>query len=138
MTKKWKEVLDNWENGNIPKMPDNIKKPFIWRTSAINNKKDLPYKEEFIEDKRLYMLKKQDLITFKEYFLKKKNINEKNAISFYNLSKDTILVVPVARTNKKFTNLYYFMKNASLKQQKELWKKGSIEAKKMLKKFNNI
>ena len=51
--KTWKEVLVEWDKGNYPKMPLNIKKPFLWRTSVINNKVDLQYKEEYTEDKRL-------------------------------------------------------------------------------------
>ena len=34
-------------------MPANITKPFLWRTSVINKDIDLPYKEEYVEDKRL-------------------------------------------------------------------------------------
>ena len=47
--KKWSEVLNDWENGNCPLMPTNMNSPFIWRTSVLNNKKDLIYKEEYLK-----------------------------------------------------------------------------------------
>jgi len=46
----WKTTLSNWKKGIHPKMPKNIKHPFIWRTSYINNKLNSVYKEEFIEN----------------------------------------------------------------------------------------
>ena len=132
--KRWNQVLEEWENGNHPKLPTNIKKPFLWRTSVINSKVNKKYKEEFLEDIRLESHTRQDLQTFKEHFKK----NNKYAISFPNLSKDTVLVVPQPRQGKQFTNLYYFMKNASVVQQKELWKLVVKEVRKMLQKHENI
>ena len=48
---KWSEVLSQWESGNYPKVPKEIKSPYFWRTSVQSNKKDLPYKEEFLKMK---------------------------------------------------------------------------------------
>ena len=124
---KWSEVLLQWESGNYPKVPKEIKSPYFWRTTVQSSKKDLPYKEEFLEDERL-LNKKQDLKTFEEKFKK-----EKYAVSFPNLSGDTILVVPVPRKGKRFTNMFYFMNNASEIQKKELWKKVAEQAKEFLK-----
>lgn len=132
--KRWNQVLEEWENGNYPKLPSNIKKPFLWRTSVINNKINKKYKEEFLEDIRLESHTRQDLLTYKEHFKK----NNKYAIAFPNLSKDTMLVVPQPRKGKQFTNLYYFMKNASIVQQKELWKLVVKQIRKMLEKHENI
>tara|TARA_Y100000389_G_C17232210_1_gene398750 strand:- start:215 stop:709 length:495 start_codon:yes stop_codon:yes gene_type:complete len=132
---KWSEVLSQWESGNYPKVPKNIKSPYFWRTSVQSNKKDLVYKEEFIEDERL-LKAKEDLEPFAEHL--DKNKVEKYAISFPNLSGDTILVVPMPRKSKKFTNMFYFMNNASEIQKKELWKKVSLEARKFLEKNENI
>ena len=123
----WSEVLLQWESGNYPKVPKEIRSPYFWRTSVQSSKKDLPYKEEFLEDERL-LNKKQDLKTFEEKFKK-----EKYAVSFPNLSGDTILVVPVPRKGKRFTNMFYFMNNASEIQKKELWKKVAEQAKEFLK-----
>ena len=124
---KWSEVLSQWESGNYPKVPKEIKSPYFWRTSVQSSKKDLPYKEEFLEDER-FLNKKQDLKTFEEKFKK-----EKYAVSFSNLSGDTILVVPVPRKGKRFTNMFYFMNNASEIQKKKLWEKVAEQAKEFLK-----
>ena len=128
---KWSKVLSQWELGNYPKIPDNIKSPFFWRTSVQSNKKDLVYKEEFIEDERL-LNAEEDLKPFSEHF--DKNKDEKYAIGFPNLSGDTILVVPIPRKS----NIFYFMSNASEIQKKELWKKVALESKKFLETNENI
>jgi hypothetical protein len=141
MSKNWSVVLDEWENGDYPKIPSHIKNPFLWRTSVINNNLDLPYKEEHIEDKRLLTMSKQNYLPFlnkPSSLLSKKNENKKYAIASINLPKDTILVIPKPRQNKNFANIYYFMKNASKIQQKELWKLVAKQAKIMLKKYDNI
>ena len=132
---KWSEVLSLWESGNYPEIPKNIKLPYFWRTSVLSNKKDLVYKEEFVEDERL-LEAKEDFKPFEEHLNKSKD--EKYAISFPNLSGDTILVVPIPRKSKRFTNMFYFMSNASEKQKKELWKKVALEAKEFLKTNENI
>ena len=132
---KWSEVLSQWESGNYRKIPSNIKSPYFWRTSVLNSKRDLEYKEEFLEDERL-LNKKQGVKPFSEYL--DKNKDEKYAISFPNLSGDTTLVIPIPRKSKKFTNLFHFMNKASEIQKRELWKKVALEANKMLKNNENI
>jgi len=127
--------LSQWESGNYPTVPKNIKSPYFWRTSVQSNKKDLVYKEEFIEDERL-LKAKEDLKPFAEHL--DKNKDEKYAISFPNLSGDTILVVPIPRKSKIFTNMFYFMNNASEIQKKELWKKVALEARKFIEKNENV
>ena len=127
----WKEILQNWENGNYPKLPKNINKPFLWRTSPINKEQTTIFKEEFKIDTRL-LNRKQDYSLFLKppsSLLKKKN---NNVISTINNSGDTILVIPKPK-EKKFTNLYLFMKNASDIQQTKVWKKVVKEARKLLK-----
>lgn len=135
--KTWNQVLDEWENGIFLRIPSDIKSAFIWRTSVINSKKDLEYKDEFIIDKRLPN-KKQDLKPFSQHLSKKKNLNEKYGISFPNLSGDTILVIPKPKKGKDYTSIFYFIKNSSLLQQREFWKIVAKEIKKMLKKYDNI
>ena len=132
---KWSEVLSEWESGNYPKIPKTIKSPYFWRTSVQSNKNDLIYKEEFIEDERL-LNAKEDFKPFLEHL--DKNKDEKYVISFPNLSGDTILVVPIPRKSKRFTNMFYFMTNASEIQKKELWKKVAEQAKIFLKTNENI
>lgn len=140
MNETWRYVLDEWSQGNYPIIPKYINKPFIWRTSVLNynyKKTNLPYKEEFIENNSL-ICERQDLEIYKEHFQKNKNKNKKYAIYFPNLSGDTMLIVPVPRKNKNFSNLFYFMNNASNTHQEEFWKVVVRQAKKMLKKYDNI
>lgn len=131
----WNEVLQRWEKGDIPSIPYPINKPFIWRASSVS--KDLKefYREEFLEDKRLKGLK-QNYKPFKDTFdLTNK---KKHCVAKPNLGKDSILVVPTLENSKEFTNLFFFMKNASLEKQKALWKKVAKEVKKMLKKYDRV
>lgn len=133
----WNEVLDNWESGNYPKFSKNIDKPFLWRTSAINKEENTLYKEEIKIDKRLFN-RKQDYSLFLKApasLLKKKN---EYVISSKNLSNDTILVIPKPKDNKNFTNLFFFMKNASEIQKKKVWQKVARESRKLLKKNDHI
>ena len=130
---KWQEVLDNWQKGNYPNLNKNKKNPYFWRTSVNNSNKNLVFKQEFVESKDL-ISQKQDLKTFSKYFEE----GEKYVVSFFNLSKDTKLVVPIPRKNKNFTNIFYFMNNASETQKREFWKKVAKEARSMLKENENI
>ena len=93
---------------------------------------DQKYQEEFIEDPRLSVVK-EDFKSFKKNIELRKNKDEKYAVSFPNLSGDTILVIPKPRKGKKFTNLHYFMPVSKI-QQKEFWKRVSLEIEKKLKK----
>ena len=141
MHKKWSDVLKDWEGGDYPRMPSDIIKPFLWRTSVMNKDIDLPFRVEFTEDARLLLKKKQDYSPFLKKpssLLSKKNEDKKYAIASINLPGDTVLVIPKPRSGKKFTNIYHFMKNASYLQQRELWKLVVKEARKMLEKFDNI
>lgn len=142
----WTEIFQKWNAGDIPKIPYNIDKPFLWRTSAINNKKNTFYREEFFEDKRLKNLKTDynNLRFFNKPLLlndKKHNLpngKKKPAIGTYNLGKDAKLIVPTIVKDKNFTNIYHFMKNADIEQQKALWKLVIKETNNMLKKHDNI
>merc|ERR1711935_567011 len=93
--KSWSEVIDDWSNGEYPKLPKNIKKPFIWRTSVINQNIDLPYYEEFIEDKRLKGRKQYfSLFTKPPASLLSPKHKNKYAINTKNLNGDTMQVIP--------------------------------------------
>ena len=37
---KWKEVLDNLENGNNPLLYYNYDEPFLWRTNVLDQTRD--------------------------------------------------------------------------------------------------
>lgn len=135
---KWSEKLKEWEQGIIPKIPKNIKKSFIWRTSVINKNLDTEYKEEFIENDELH--KRQQ--NYNDFLKKPCNLltrKNKYVISTNNKSNKTCkLIIPKPKKNKNFKNLFFFIKNASLIQQKKLWKKLAKEIKKYLKKNNYV
>jgi hypothetical protein len=128
----WQDKLEHWKSGKYLQKPPNITQPFFWRTSICNSELNLEYQEEFVKDSRLSS-KKPNLETFKKYLEHKKNKNEKYAISFPNLSGDTILVIPKPKNGKNYTNLHYFMLEASKLQQKQFWKRVASEIEKKLK-----
>ena len=131
---KWKNVLDNWYNGkNLPSYRKKIKNPYLWKTSHIDKDESSLFEEEFIED--IFLDKDQDFNDFKTYINKSKN---NNVVSFLNLSGDTILVVPIPKKNKNFSNLKNFIDEASNSQQKQFWKKVVIETRKLLKNNDKV
>jgi hypothetical protein len=131
---KWNKVLDKWKYGT-PLLSKNINKPFIWRSSAINKDENTNYKDEFIINTYLTS-NTQDYSPFTNQF--NKYPHAKHTISFMNLSNDSLLIVPIPRKNKNYSNLYYFMINASNTQQKHLWNRVASEARKLLKKNKYI
>ena len=94
----WKDKINEWKNGIIVKYPSNIKNRFYFETSVCNKKLDSQYKEEFVEDIKLNKLE-QNFISFDKYINESKN---KYATCFYNLNKDSLLIVPIPRKNKGF------------------------------------
>ena len=137
MNETWNYVLNQWENKSYPIMPKNIKNPFIWRTSVINANKDMSYKEEFIENNSL-ICETHDLDTYKPHFEKNKNKNKKYAINFKNFVGDTMLIIPTPRINKNYSNLFYFMINASNTQQEEFWKEVVKQIRLLLKTYTYL
>ena len=131
---KWKNVLNNWYNGiNLPNYSKKIKNPYLWKTSYINKDESSLFKQEFIED--IFLDKDQNFIDFKTYINKSKN---NNVVSFLNLSGDTMLVIPIPKKNKNFSNLKNFIDEASNSQQKQFWKKVVIETRKLLKNHDKV
>jgi hypothetical protein len=88
---KWKDKITEWEKGIPQTYPSNIKKRFLYQTSVITRDMDTEYEEKFIESDRLEKIN-QDYDPFAEHFIKPKN---KYVTSFLNLSKKSLLVVPV-------------------------------------------
>jgi hypothetical protein len=132
----WKQKLHNWYKKDIFKYPKHITYNFIWRTSILNNEDNNIYKEEFIKETRLS--NKQNYEIFKEYI--NKNDIKKNpyAIYFFNLSKDTILVIPIPQKNKSFAHIKQFVDNATLKHQQEFWKYVAKLCNILLKTHNQL
>ena len=130
---KWKDKLLEWKNGIIPKHP-NLKKSFFWETSVITKNQDTEYKEKFIENDDLHKMKQN----YKSFSKKINQSKNKDVLSFFNLSKTSLLVVPKPRNNKKYTTLKQFMDNATDKQQKKFWKKVVSSVNKMLKTHDKV
>ena len=117
---KWKTVLDNWEKGIIPRLPKNVRKPFIWRTSCLDSQEKNNFQQEFITEPFLLRNNQPDSSPFsKQLNSKRKKKDEYYAISFKNLSDDTLLVFPKERHGKNFSSLYYFIKESSELQNKK-------------------
>ena len=131
----WMEVLQRWEKGDIPSIPFPISKPFIWRTSCLTKGLSEFYREELIEDRRLKGLKQNYEPFIEKFDLTSK---KKHCVAKPNLGKDSILVVPTLEKSKEFTNLFFFIKNASLEKQKAFWKQVAKEVKKRLKTHDRI
>jgi len=147
---KWKDKIAEWENGIPQTYPSSIKKRFFYQTSVISRDMDTEYQEKFIESDRLEKIT-QDYDPFAEHFIKLKN---KYVTSFANLSKKSMLVVPVPVTlcdnkkasvpvplcdNKKlnktfnYTTIKDFIDNAPKKQQIVFWKYVAKMVKQLLK-----
>ena len=125
---KWKDILEKWYKEPL-KYPDNIKNSFFWETKPITNEKSI-FKQKFIQNEYLNNLK-QNYSPFQNEINKSKN---KYVTSFYNLSGDTLLIVPIPKKGKNFATLKNFIDNASKTQQEYLWKEVSKQIKKLLKK----
>jgi hypothetical protein len=147
---KWKDKIAEWEKGIPQTYPSNIKKRFFYQTSPITRDMNTEYEEKFIESDRLEKIT-QDYDPFTEHFIKPKN---KFVTSFLNLSKKSLLVVPVPlrdsqkasvpvpliKANKTFnyTTIKDFIDNAPQKQQIALWKHVAKKVKQLLKVVDTV
>ena len=123
----WSDVLTNWENGVVLKYPKNVKGRFQWNTSVLKNDGKVPYYQRFRTNHKLS--ESQNKKDFEEHF---KSSQNKYVVSFPNLSKDTMLVVPMPVRGKNYATLRDFIDNASEIQQQEFWKKVAEVAKKFM------
>ena len=114
MGQQWEHKIKEWNNGIPQQYPRHLKHPFMWNTSNSSNPL---YEDEYLEYPSLPH--QQDYTPFQEYINASK---DKRVVSFYNLSKDTVLVVPMPRKNKNFATLKHFVDNASNQQQGAFWK----------------
>ena len=118
-------MIAEWENGIPLKYPKGFIR-FQWNTSVL--KKGAPFKQSFQENKHL--AQKQNFIAFQEYIKKSRN---KYVTSFPNLSKDSMLIIPMPNEGKNYATLKDFIDNAPKIQQQEFWKKVSKVAKKFMR-----
>lgn len=133
--KTWKDKINKWLKGKYQKYPKNIKKRFFYETSYCDNNMLNIYKDNFIESDKLKQINKQDYSLFIDYI---NTSNNKYATSFYNLSKDTKLIIPIPRKNKNYTTIKDFIDNASRNQQKEFWRIVANEINELLKNHDKI
>jgi hypothetical protein len=129
----WREVLSNWENGIPMKYPKKVKGKFQWNTSVLKNNGNVEYKQVFRTNTKLpFAQNKKD---FQEQINKSQN---KYVISFPNLSKDTMLVVPMPTRGKNYATLRDFIDNSSEIQQQEFWKKVAEIARIFMKENGKV
>ena len=129
----WSDVLTNWNNGIPFRYPKNIKGKFQWNTSVLKNDGKVAYKQTFRTNDKLP--ERQNKKDFQEYINKSEN---KYVVAFPNLSKDTMLVVPMPVSGKNYATLRDFIDNASEIQQQEFWKKVAEVAKKFMKEKGKV
>ena len=120
----WSDVLTNWEKGITLKYPKKVKGKFLWNTSVLKNDGKVKFKQTFRTNNNLPQLQNNN--DFQEYI---KNSQNKYVVSFPNLSKDTMLVIPMPIIGKNYVTLKYFIDNAPKIQQQEFWKKVAEVAK---------
>lgn len=131
----WNTKLNEWKNGIILKYPSNINKRFFYETSICNKNLTNNYNEEFIESNELENIKTQNYDNFIYYINNSKNIY---VCSFYNISGDTKLIIPMPRKNKQYITIKDFIDNSSFTQQQEFWKFVYNEVKEYLKNNENV
>ena len=129
----WNSVLDSWANGDYFVYPKRLKKKFQWNTSVLKNDGNCVFAEKYKVNNELPL--RQNSKSFKEYIVKSKN---NNVTSFMNLSKDTLLIIPMPRNGNCYATIKDFCDNAPKVQQIEFWKQASKLIRKQLKKENKL
>lgn len=115
---RWSEKINEWKNGIPQTYPDNIVEKFFYETSKCTMENN--YEEKFIESKRLSTeTKKQSYNSFQEHI---DNTIDDDATLFYNLSRDTLLIIPIPRKGLSFATIKDFIDNADKEQQISFWK----------------
>lgn len=132
---QWSDALIFWSHGTYLQQPKFIKNRFMYETSICNKQLNNIYNERFIEVPELNKIKEQNYEPFIEYI---ENSKSKYATSFYNISKDTLLVIPIPRKNKNFSTIKDFMDNASKTHQRFFWKYVSQEILTFLQTNENV
>ncbi len=130
----WKDKLHMWKDGIPQSYPKNISKRFFYKTSICDKHLEKNYKEKYIISSQLNYLT-QDFTPFIKYI---KSSNNNYVTSFYNLSGDTLLVIPMPRKNKDFTTIKDFMDNATYNHQVIFWQFVTKVIEILLKYNDNI
>ena len=96
---------------------------FFYETFVCDQNLKNTYQENFIPNKNLELLQ-HDYSSYQKYIDESKN---KYVTSFYNLSGDSKLIIPIPKKGKYFTTIKDFIDTASLTQQKQFWKYATEE-----------
>ena len=121
--KTWQTILTEWNDGIYPKYLLSSNSRFIYETSVCTKDKSSEYKYKIIRSSSLNNPHEQDYSSFKKIIMKHIETNKNNYVmSFYNLNKDTKLIIPIPKKNKNFATIKDFMCNASKTQQIKFWK----------------
>ena len=130
----WKDKLKLWKTGEYQTYPKEITNRFFFETYVCDKKMNNKYKDIFIENNKLKIIK-QNYSSFNNYIM---GSNNNYVTTFNNLSGDSLLVIPIPKKNKDFTTMKDFCDNASIAQQKQFWKKVAFEIEYLLKSNENI
>ena len=125
----WEEKLNQWSKGSdLPAYPKNITKRFLWRTSKISRDASSIFQEEFTMDDTLPDT--QDYTPYKEYLQQQQ---QTDLVTDFVSPSGTRLVVPIPSRGKNFATIKDFIDNATIEQQKALWKRVATCARNMIK-----
>ena len=132
----WSDMLTRWKNGIPHKYPKSVKGRFLWNTSVcsvLKNGGKVEFKQRFRTADELPQV--QNTASFQEYIQNSKN---KYVVSFPNLSRDTMLVVPMPVRGKNYATLRDFIDNAPEIQQQEFWKHVAEVATNFMNKHGKV
>jgi hypothetical protein len=130
----WKDKINQWKNGEYQTYPNTIDKRFFYETYVCDKNMTNKYEEKFIYNENLQNIT-QNYNSFIDYI---NNTNNKYVTSFMNLSRDSLLIIPIPRKNKDFTTIKDFCDNASITQQKEFWQMVAYEIENILETNDKI
>lgn len=139
---KWNEILDLWKHNNafidffVSLLISSNFNNFFWECNSVDlkNLKKKLFECYLIESKHNFGVANPS--SFKEYLNTSHTI-----VSFYNLKKDCLLIVPNYNDNdckSNYLNIYKFIKFAPRSQIHSLFNQISIHINKEIKKNNKI
>ena len=130
----WEQKLQQWKSGMVQTYPKNIKSRFFFETYVCDQNLKNKYQDKFIPNKILQQLK-YDQSAYQKYI---DNSENQYVTSFYNLSGDSKLIIPIPKKGKTFTTIKDFIDTSSETQQKYFWKYAAQEIMDMLKNNSKI
>lgn len=129
----WGDVLQKWLKDEYPKYPNHYTNRFFYETSPFESYYS-PYEERYITNTSLNKMR-QSYDAFKQHI---NNSTDEYVTYFLNLSKKSMLIVPMPQSGKIFTTLKDFMDNASDTQQKRFWNMVAVQAIEMKEKHGKV